>query len=449
MELPVSRDACRILDTLETHGYTAYIVGGAVRDLLLGKAPHDYDIATSALPFQVKAIFKRTVDTGLSHGTVTVLDGKTACEVTTFRTDGNYQDCRHPEQVFFVDSIEADLARRDFTVNAMAYHPERGLTDPYGGREDLEKKLLRTVGNPELRFREDALRMLRAVRLSATMDFSLDEETFSAIRKCALLIRRISAERARTELDLLLCSPHPERLYLLHESGLMRYLLPEVEACFGVEQKNKYHIYDVGRHILEAVIYTPCESILRWAALLHDIGKPLCQSTDANGIIHFYGHHRESVRLANDILHRFRMEHSAISDILTLIENHDVRIDATLPGVKRMMAKTGASLFDKLLLLQEADNHAKNMQYFEEKKARLTECRRLYRQVLSEHQPYLLSDLAVGGRDLIRIGFRPGKELGDVLKALLDEILLHPEKNRQDYLLPRARELRKMKGTIT
>ena len=449
MEPSISRSACKILDALEAQGHTAYLVGGAVRDLLLGKAPHDYDIATSARPAEIKAIFKKTIDTGLAHGTVTVLEDKKAYEVTTFRTDGSYQDSRHPEQVFFVDSIEEDLSRRDFTVNAMAYHPERGLIDPFGGRADLEAQLLRTVGNPELRFREDALRMLRAIRFSATLDFSVDAATLAAIKKCALLIRRVSAERVRSELDKLLLSLHPDRLYLLHESGLMRYLLPEVEVCFEVAQKNKYHIYNVGEHILESVIHTPCEYILRWAALLHDIGKPLCQSVDANGIIHFYGHHRESVRLANDILHRLRMDHNAISDILTLIENHDVRIDATFPGVKRMMAKTGAALFEKLLLLQEADNHAKNMKYFKDKKTRLTECRTIYETVLSEHQPYLLSDLAVGGKDLIRIGFRPGKELGDVLRALLDEILIHPEKNRQDYLLPRAKELRRMKGTIT
>ncbi|MBE7044210.1 MAG: CCA tRNA nucleotidyltransferase [Ruminococcaceae bacterium] len=443
MQLAISDGARAVLETINSGGYLGYVVGGAVRDLVMGILPHDYDIATSAQPQQIKSLFKKTVDTGIRHGTVTVIESKIGYEVTTFRQESGYSDTRHPDEVVFLNTISEDLARRDFTINAMAYHPEEGLIDLFGGQEDLQNKIIRCVGEPETRFREDALRMLRAVRFAIVLDFEIEPATAAAIRKCALLIKKVSAERIRDEMNKILVSDHPEKIGLLHEVGLMHYILPELEVCFFVPQKNKYHIYNVGEHILHAVAHTPCELVLRWAALLHDIGKPPCKSEDANGIIHFYGHHRESVRMANDILHRLRMDNEAIRDILILVENHDVRIENTPPGVKRMMAKTGAILFDKLLILQEADNRAKNLKYFKDKKAKLEENRRIYQKVLAEHQPYLVSDLAVNGKDLIRIGFKPGRELGDMLKLLLEEVLIRSELNRRDYLLMRAKELRK------
>ena len=442
MEFVLTSGAKKIISTLEDNGFSAYVVGGAVRDFLMDKPPHDFDIATSALPSQIQGLFRRTIDTGIKHGTVTVVEGGVGYEVTTYRTDGEYVDGRHPKNVSFIASIEEDLKRRDFTVNAMAYNPTSGVLDICGGREDIQNRLIRCVGVPEKRFSEDALRMMRAIRFSATLGFELEAETERAIKKCAPMIRRVSPERIRDEINKILMSDRPEYIAKLHICGLLKYIIPELETCAGVKQKNKYHIYDVFEHIIVTVKNTPSDLTLRWAALLHDIGKPSCSSCDSNGIIHFYGHHRESVRMANDILHRLRLDNDTIHDILILIENHDVRIDTSPPGVKRMMSKTG-KLFEKLLLLQEADNLAKNLKFFKEKKKKLDESREVYKLVLAEHQPYMISELTVNGRDLIKLGYKPGRSLGDCLKKLLDEVIIDPNLNRREYLLSRAREFKR------
>lgn len=443
MELVISSGAKSVIDTLEKNGHSAYVVGGAVRDLLMGKTPNDYDIATSATPFQVKKIFKRTIDTGLRHGTVTVVENKIGYEVTTYRTDGGYLDGRHPLDVSFINSVEGDMMRRDFTMNAIAYNPSCGLVDCAGGGEDIKKGLIRCVQEPERSFSDDALRMLRAVRFSAVLGFEIEEETRRALKRCSVLIRQISSERIRDEINKILMSERPEYIEKLHTYGLLRYIMPELEACYEVRQKNKYHIYDVFGHIICAVKNTPNDLTIRWAALLHDVGKPHCQSCDANGIIHFYGHHRESVKLANDILHRLRFDREMIHDVLVLIENHDVRIENSAPGVKRMMTRTGERLFEKLLVLQEADNLAKNMKYFREKKRKLDEIHDIYKRILAECQPYTVTGLAVNGKDLIKLGYRPGRSLGDCLKRLLDEVIINPELNRREYLISRAREMKK------
>ncbi len=447
MELEIQAGAAWVLQGLEQAGFAGYVVGGAVRDLVMGKAPHDFDIATNALPQQVKRIFPRTYDTGIQHGTVTVIENKTAYEVTTFRKEGIYRDGRRPENVQFIGDLDADLARRDFTVNAMAYSPSAGLIDRFGGLEDIKKRVIRCVGDPETRFREDALRMLRAVRFAAALDFSIAPETAKAIQKCAVLIKKVSAERVREECNKILLSDRPEDFQVLHRLGLLQYLIPELEACFFVEQRNKYHIYNVGEHIMHAVSETPPDLLLRWAALLHDVGKPRCKSQDTHGIIHFYGHHRESVELSTDILHRLRLDRDTIHDVLILIENHDVRIEPSPPAVKRMMARTGSGLFEKLLLLQEADNKAKNPNFLRDKLARLEAVRRIYREVLAEGQPYLVSDLVINGRDLIKLGFKAGREIGDTLRQLLDEVLTNPALNDRAYLLDRAKALRRKKKT--
>ena len=443
MELEISDGAEQILKKLNNAGYMAYIAGGAVRDLLMDRTPHDYDIATSALPKEVKALFGRTIETGIKHGTVTVIENKEGYEVTTFRRDGSYNDNRRPSTVEFIERPEEDSKRRDFTINAMMYNPALGLLDYFGGREDIENRIIRCVGEPELRFREDALRMLRAVRFRAQLDFAIHPDTERAIRKCAVLIRKVSAERIRDELNKILLSEHPEYIDELRRLGLMRFILPELEVCFGEPQRNKYHIYDVGEHIIHTISYTPRDIILRWAALMHDIGKPLCSSTDQSGIIHFYGHHRESCRIAVDVLHRLHMDNDSIHDISVLVENHDYRVDANYTAVKRMMAKTGAELFEKLLMLQFADNRAKNMNYYPEKKRRIENALAIYRDVVATHQPYRVSDLVVNGRDLMRAGCRQGREIGDILRQLLDEVIINPELNYRTYLLKRVKELKR------
>lgn len=442
MDIKLPENVITILSRLETGGFSAFVAGGAVRDMLMDKYPHDYDIATSAKPGEVKRIFNRTIDTGIKHGTVTVVENKAGYEITTFRSDGEYRDGRHPENVSFVNDVKEDCARRDFTINAMMYNPKSGIVDCFGGRDDIRQRLIRCVGTPEKRFMEDALRMLRAVRFSAVLSFKIEDETWRAIKKCAILIKKVSSERILDEINKILLSDNPDYIKKLHECGLMQYIMPELEKCFGEKQKNKYHIYDVGEHIMRAVKATPPDMTLRWAALMHDIGKPCCSSTDDNGIIHFYGHHRESCRIAVDLLHRLRMDSDTIRDVAILVENHDVRVEPSPPAVKRMMARTGEALFEKLMLLQTADNSAKNPEYFEEKKKKIESAHVIYKEILAERQPYLTSHLAVNGKDLIRIGYRPGREIGDVLKKLVEEVIIDPALNNRDHLLKTAKSLR-------
>lgn len=445
MEIEISEGARRIIKILNLKGFEAYVVGGAVRDCFMKKTPHDFDIATNALPQDIKKTFPKTVDIGIKHGTVTVMDNNTCYEVTTFRTDGEYLDSRHPCDVQFVSDLRSDMLRRDFTINALAYNDQSGIIDCVGGVRDIENKIIRCVGDPEKRFREDALRMMRAVRFSVVLGFEIEQNTAAAIKKCAILIKKISAERIREEIEKILRSENPGGIIKLHELGLLQYIIPELDICFSVPQKNKYHIYNVGEHIIHATAESADDITIRWAALLHDIGKPLCKSVDQNGIIHFYGHHRESVRLADDILHRLRLDNESRKNILLLIENHDIRIDPNPVSVKRVMARLGEDLFLKLLMLQEADNRAKNPKYLDDKLNRLSEVRLIYRKVLSERQPYMASDLVINGRDLIKIGFRAGREIGDTLRQLLDEVLINPSLNKREYLMMRAKQLKKRK----
>lgn len=432
-----------IISRLEANGFSAYAAGGAVRDIIMDRPPNDYDIATSATPGEIKGIFPKTIDTGLKHGTVTVVYNKAGYEVTTYRRDGEYRDGRHPENVEFVKSPREDAARRDFTINAMLYNPSGVLLDYFDGREDIKRRLVRCVGNPEKRFKEDALRMLRAVRFCAQLSFRIEESTWRAIKKCAMLIKKVSAERICAEINKILLSDNPDYIRKLHECGILVYIMPELDRCFGEPQRNKYHIYDVGEHIMQTVKNTPADLTLRWAALMHDTGKPLCSSTDQNGIIHFYGHHRESCAISIDLMHKLRMDNDTIRDVAVLVENHDVRIEPVLSAVKRMMARTGETLFDKLLVLQLADNMAKNPLYIGEKKKRIDNARALYNEILASRQPYLVSHLAVNGKDLIKLGYRPGREIGDTLKKLIDEVIIDPALNNRDFLLAEAKELRK------
>ena len=445
MELRLTDGVKNILSRLEAGGFSAFVAGGAVRDLLAGRTPHDYDIATNALPGEIKAIFSKTIDTGIKHGTVTVIEKHIGYEVTTFRRESTYSDGRHPDSVEFVNDIREDCARRDFTINSMMYSPTIGLVDYFGGRDDIEKKIIRCVGDSEMRFREDALRMLRAVRFAAVMSFELDSNLKDALKKCAPLIRNVSNERILGELNKILLSPNPDYIRILHEFGLLAYILPELERCFGEPQRNKYHIYDVGEHTMYTVKNTPPDIIVRWAALLHDVGKPCCSSIDPNGTIHFYGHHHESCRITEDALHRLRMDSDSIRDISVLVENHDVRIEPSFASVKRMMSKTGKELFEKLLLVQTADNMAKNKKHLPEKLQKIDAVYSVYREVLAEKQPYLVSHLVVNGRDLLKIGYKAGREIGDTLKALINEVIINPQLNNREYLMERATEMKRRK----
>ncbi len=445
MELNISDGAVRVLARLKNAGYDAYVAGGAVRDLIMGKTPHDYDIATDAKPDDIKKLFPKTIDTGIKHGTITVIENKTGYEITTFRRDGSYNDGRHPSEVEYVKDKRTDCLRRDFTINAMMYNPESGLTDFFCGRRDIRQGIIRCVGTPEVRFKEDALRMLRAVRFKAQLGFVIEDKTAQAIKKCAVLIKKVSRERVLEELNKILLSDNPDCMRELHNLGILKFILPELDRCFGEPQRNKYHIYDVGEHIMHTVKNTPNDLILRWAALLHDTGKPCCPSVDSNGIIHFYGHHRESRRIAVDVLHRLHMDSNSIRDIALLVENHDYRVEPNFTAVKRMMSKTGADLFEKLMILQKADNTAKNPGLLPGKLRRINSGLNIYREIVASKQPYRISELVLNGRDLMSIGYHQGREIGDTLKALLDEVIIKPELNNRQYLLKRAKEMRKRK----
>lgn len=445
MQTITDKNALEVLKKINDAGYEAYIAGGAVRDILMDKEPHDYDIASAATPAEIKQIFSRTVDTGIKHGTITVIENKSSYEVTTFRRDGSYEDGRHPDGVEFVNDVREDCLRRDFTINAMMYSPKTGILDFFGGRDDLKSHIIRCVGNPDKRFSEDALRMLRAVRFRAALDFDIEPATELAIKKNAVRIKKVSSERILEELNKILISDHPDYIRDLHRLGLLKYIIPQLERCFGEPQKNKYHIYDVGEHIMHTVKNTPPDLILRWAALLHDTGKPCCPSVDSNGIIHFYGHHRESRRITLDVLHRLHMDSSSIRDIALLVENHDYRVEPSFTAVKRMMAKTGEELFEKLLLLQKADNMAKSPKHLPEKLKRINNAMNIYKRIIESGQPYRISDLVVNGSDLMKVGYRQGRELGDTLRILLDEVIVNPELNTRSWLIRRAVELKRKK----
>lgn len=427
--------AKNIISQIEKSGYHAYAAGATVREIVMNEMPVAFVMATDAPKEVIRSLFKRTIDNKNRNNSIVVMENKTAFEF--FCPLNNKKPSK--------ELIKDILYQFDFTINSMAYNETDGIIDYFGGMSDLENKTVRFVNNSHLAIAEKPVRMLRAVRYCAQLGFSIDEKTVADIKKCSMLIKRGSNDKIREELDKVLLSENPGAFKMMHELGILRYIMPELDTCFYVPQRNKYHIYNVGEHITHAVMNTPEDAVLRWAALLHDIGKPECKSVDSNGIIHFYGHHRGSVRLATDILRRYKIDAQVSKDILTLIENHDVRIEATPLGVKKMMARTGSEVFSKLLILQEADNKAKNMKFFPDKKNKINDVRRIYQKVIAERHPYKLSDLVVNGRDLNKLGFRPGHEVSDTLQSLLEEVLINPELNNRDYLIQRAKYYRKKK----
>lgn len=427
-------DVQEIIHVLEDAGYEAFAVGGCVRDVLLGRTPSDWDITTSALPEQVKALFPRTVDTGIAHGTVTVLMKKEGYEVTTYRIDGLYLDGRHPSEVLFTPELREDLRRRDFTINAMAYSPRTGLVDLYHGIEDLEKGIIRCVGIAEERFSEDALRILRAIRFAAQLGFEIESETRLAAQKLAGNLQKISAERIRTELVKLLISPYPELLADAYEMGLTAVFLPEFDAMMQTEQHNPHHCYSVGMHTIRAIQEIRPDPVLRIAMLLHDIAKPLTKTT-VDGVDHFKGHVPAGSELAVKILRRLKFDNDTIARVKRLILYHDSRPAAAKPVLRRLMCKAGPDLFPDLFEVMRADLLAQSLYRREEKVAHNQQLYVVYEEILRDNECVSLKDLAVSGRDLIAAGMKPGPELGKVLQQLLDDVVETPEHNTREYLL--------------
>ena len=430
-----------ILSVLSTHGYGAYIVGGCVRDALLSRHANDFDITTSALPEQIKSLFDHTVDTGIKHGTVTVIVNGEPYEVTTYRVDGEYEDHRRPTSVTFTASLLEDMKRRDFTINAMAYNEKEGVIDHFDGMKDLERRCIRCVGEPKERFDEDALRILRALRFSAQLDFSIDERTQDAIRNQAVFLKDISAERIHVELTKLLVSKHPERLRTAYELGVTKIVLPEFDAMMRTEQNNPHHMYTVGEHTLRVVKEVQATECMRWAALLHDVAKPATKVSDENGD-HFYGHNYKGADLAEQILLRLKFDNATIARVKRIVLWHDYGMGKvpSLRSFRKSLSKMGADLFDDYVDIKRADTLAQSEYMQNEKLANLETLKLYYRQIIEEQQCLSLKDLAVTGKDLIEQGMKPGKELGAMLQELLECVLENPELNDWATLLGIVKE---------
>lgn len=437
MNLPVN--VKEIITILENAGYEAYAVGGCVRDTLLNKEPDDWDITTSATPEEAKALFPRTIDTGIQHGTITVLMGKETYEVTTYRIDGEYEDSRHPKEVIFTSNLLEDLKRRDFTINAMAYNDRSGIVDAFDGMKDLENKVIRCVGNPRERFTEDALRMMRAVRFSGQLGYEIEPATAEAVKELAPTLSRISAERICTELVKLMMSDHPDYLKKAYELGMTKVFMPEFDDAMETIQNNPHHCYNVGEHILHSLTNVRKDKVLRLAMLFHDLGKARTRTTDEKGIDHFYGHVEESARIADDIMKRLRFDNDTRHKVVKLVKYHDLDMALTPKGVRKAIVKLSEELFPLLLQVQRADFMAQSMYKRDEKEAELAEIERLYARILEEQNCVSLKTLAITGSDLIAEGMKPGKEIGEVLQKILEEVLEEPALNTKEVLLEKAK----------
>ncbi len=431
-----------IIDTIMEAGYEAFAVGGCIRDSILGREPDDWDITTLASPYQIKELFRRTIDTGILHGTVTVMIEKEGYEVTTYRIDGEYEDSRHPKEVIFTPNLEEDLKRRDFTINAMAYNEKTGLVDIFEGMKDITRKVIRCVGSPMERFTEDALRMMRAVRFSAQLGYRIEEETAKAITQLAPNLIKISAERIQTELVKLVTSPHPDYLRIAYETGITAVILPEFDKCMQTQQKNPHHCYTVGEHTLHAMCHIRAEKALRLAMLFHDIGKPSRLTMDEEGIAHFYGHPAVSEEMAGDILRRLKFDNDTIYTVKKLVKYHDYEVEPAPKYVRRAIMKIGEDIFPLLFEVKKADIEAQSDYKREEKLAKIIQIEEIYQEILVKKQCVSLKTLAVSGKDLItEVGMKPGKELGEVLKELLELVIEEPSLNEKETLLVKAAKM--------
>ncbi len=425
----------RIITSLQNAGFEAYAVGGCVRDSILGREPGDWDITTSAMPEETKALFEKTVDTGIEHGTVTVLLEREGFEVTTYRIDGKYEDSRHPKEVTFTRSLKEDLLRRDFTINAMAYNEKNGLVDIFGGLRDLKERKIRCVGDAKARFSEDALRILRGIRFAAQLGFSIDEETKAGMEKLAPTLKNISAERIQTELVKMLISRRPELIREAYELGITARFLPEFDRLMETAQETPHHMYTVGEHTIHAIGNVRPDKVLRLTMLLHDMGKPAYKTVDEDGRAHFKKHALESEVIAGRILRRLKFDNDTIHKVTRLVRYHDYRMPSTAKDVRRAMNKIGEDIFSYYMEVRRGDVLAQSMYQREEKIQNLDEIERLYQEIIEKGQCVSLKELSVTGRDLIEAGMAPGKEIGVKLNELLLLVIEEPELNTKEKLL--------------
>ena len=423
-----------ILGMLYNNGYEAYLVGGCVRNYLLGITPNDYDITTNAAPDEIKRVFSdyKTIDTGIQHGTVTVIVNGSHVEITTYRTEGDYSDNRRPDSVTFTKNLEQDLKRRDFTVNAICYSPNTGFVDIFGGVDDLKNNILKTVGNPDARFNEDALRILRALRFASRYGFEIDAECKKSIIKNAHLLNNIAVERISSELTEILCG---DKIFtiLMDYFDIFKEIIPEIAPMYRFDQRNKYHKYDLWEHTCHVIENSPKEKHLRLAALLHDIGKPSVFSLDENGAGHFYGHAHRSYEMSCDILNRLRLDNKTKDAAVTLVRYHDSDLLNDKAHLKRMMNKLGTDLFFDLLELKRADTLSQTDDVLY-RLDDLCNIEKTAKAVISENECFSLKDLKVNGNDIIKLGFK-GREVGEALDKLLNDVISGKLKNDKDTLI--------------
>ena len=442
-KINIPEDANELIHTLQNNGHSAYIVGGCVRDSILGRTPHDYDICTSATPSEMLEIFKdkKIIETGLQHGTVTVVVNGEPYEITTYRIDGIYSDNRRPDTVTFTDKLVEDLRRRDFTINAMAYNDEEGLIDPFNGMEDIKYKKISCVGFAEDRFGEDALRILRAIRFAAQLEFAIMPGTDWEIHKQYKNLENISIERVNSEFCKI-ASSDDFCVELLLYKDVFSLFIPELKDMFDFPQNNPWHIWDVFGHTIHAVEY--CDSddlVVRLAVFFHDFGKPHSYQDGEDGIRHFKGHGKVSADMTDSIMKRLRFDNETRNNVVELVYYHDATFEVGKKYVKRWLNKIGEKQFRRLLQVKKADNKAQNLELSSDRIKELSEIEALIDEVLQEDECFSLKDLAVNGKDLIGVGYKAGKELGNTLNKLLQLVIDGDCPNVKEKLLQEAESL--------
>lgn len=439
MNIIMPKDVEKIIEHLNSAGYEAYVVGGCVRDSIMEKTPHDWDICTSATPEVVKSLFSHTTDYGMKHGTITAFADKEGYEITTFRAETDYSDHRHPDTVEFVADLKSDLSRRDFTINALAYNNESQLIDMFNGLDDIRNQMIRCVGNADERFKEDALRILRALRFAATLGFDIEDKTSEAIHYNVHLLKYIAKERKRDELMKLLGGNYTTKI-LLEYSDVIAEVIPEIQLCVGFNQNNRYHCYDVYEHMVHAVEngITPIE---KFALLIHDIGKPHCYTEDKNGG-HFYGHPAISEEIAKDVVNHLKFDNDSKKAVLELVKYHDIEIPVTKKSVLKLLNRLGEERALQLMDIKLADilAHAPGTQDALIEKWKIFN--RLLREVLVEGNCFSRKNLAVNGNDIKALGVSEGPEIGRIIQTLMGEVMSEQLANEKEVLLNRANELK-------
>lgn len=432
-----------VISLLNSASFSAYVVGGAVRDLVMGKTPNDWDITTSALPEETKKVFEnyKFVETGIKHGTVLVIVDEMPLEITTFRIDGDYTDHRRPDNVLFTDKLYDDLSRRDFTVNALAYHPQEGLIDYFSGIDDIKNQVIKCVGEATARFDEDALRVLRALRFASVLDFEIEENTQKAIFEKHPLLEFISAERIFVELNKLLCGKNVKKV-LLDFEDVMFFIIPELKETKNCTQNHERHIFDVWEHTVASVAAVKPEPELRFAMLLHDIGKPLVKSTDDKWVDHFYNHSAMSTEIARDILNRLKCSNALKNQVLALVKNHGLMLhQLSEKTFKKYIAEYGLETVEKLFEVREADCKGQNPKFLQQCLEENEIGKRVLAEILENESCFSLKDLQINGTDLIELGYESSPKLGKVLSQILNEVMDNKLPNDKTLLLDRAKEL--------